>query len=253
MRTIPFQEVLWSVAYKLGLDPVQEFLTDEGESLCSYINAWVRRSWDLQDFPEWTTIKEFGPAANHMVPWRAFPVGAPERVLLSRPLKVYLVDPRVSPYPIDARFREWDEGLHVGFDHGATVWIKYLGLAPRFTSVQWRSDVTYGKDALAYSPVSGECYQSLFYNNLGNNPAGLVGPINLAAEVLVPFAPGSAATTSTPEKWSVQVDSLGLYALSNQVYAITFLDAAGVSHTISYPTPGAGGTVVNVLDGLIAA
>ena len=87
MRTIPFKEVLWSIAYKLGLDPAVEFLTDEGESLCSYINAWVRRSWDVQDFPEWTSIQEFAVADNHMIPWRAFPVGAPEPVELSRPLK----------------------------------------------------------------------------------------------------------------------------------------------------------------------
>jgi hypothetical protein len=30
MRTIAFKEVLWSIAYKLGLDPAVEFLTDEG-------------------------------------------------------------------------------------------------------------------------------------------------------------------------------------------------------------------------------
>src|SRR4029077_4864322 len=197
MRTIPFKEVLWSVAYKLGLDPAQEFLTDEGESLCSYINAWVRRSWDLQDFPEWTTIKEFGPAANHMVPWRAFPVGAPEPVLLSRPLKVYLVDPRVSPYPIDTRFREWDEGLHGGFDHGATVWIKYMPVAPSFTSVKWDSARSYGNGELTYSPVSGECYQSLISGNLGNDPTiGFTTPLSAqVTQAAVPPDPGKAEQT----------------------------------------------------------
>src|SRR5207249_4180289 len=138
MRVASYRDdVLWAIAYKLGLDPLKEFLTDEGESIASYINAWVRRAWDSADFPEWATIKEFKPDANHMVFWRAFPIGAPEPVVLSRPLKVYLVDPRLSPYPIDIHFREWDEGLHVGFDHGATVFIKYLGRAPKFTSLKW--------------------------------------------------------------------------------------------------------------------
>jgi hypothetical protein len=192
MRTIPFKEVLWSVAYKLGLDPAQEFLVDEGESLCSYINAWVRRTWDIQDFPEWTTIKEFAPATNHMVPWRAFPVGAPEPVQLSRPLKVYLVDPRLSPYPIDARFREWDEGLHVGFDHGATVWIKYLPLAPKFTSVKWDAARSYAGGELTYSPISGECYSSLISSNLGNDPViGFTTPLSTrVTQTAVPPEPG---------------------------------------------------------------
>jgi hypothetical protein len=198
MRTIPFKDVLWSVAYKLGLDPAQEFLTDEGESLTSYINAWVRRTWDAQDFPEWTSITEFGVAVNHMIPWRAFPVGGPVPVELSRPLKVYLVDPRLTPYPIDARFREWDEGLHVGFDHGATVWIKYQGLAPRFTSVKWDSSVSYPSGGLTYSPVSGECYQSLISGNLGNDPTiGFTAP--LSTQVIQAFVPPDPGHDLQPE------------------------------------------------------
>lgn len=171
MRTASFRDdVLWAIARKLGLDPATEFLTDEGESYASYINAWVRRSWDGADFPEWATIKEFAPDTNHMVPYRAFPVGAPEPVTISRPLKVYLVDPRRSPYPIDTHFRTWDEGLHVGFDHGGTVWIKYIGLAPKFTSIKWDPNKSYENGELAYSPRSGECYSSLVAGNLGNDP-----------------------------------------------------------------------------------
>lgn len=171
MRVASFRDdVLWAIAYKLGLDPAKEFLTDEGESLASYINAWVRRTWDSADFPEWATIKEFAPDQNHIVFWRSFPSGEPSPVVLSRPLKVYLVDPRLSPYPIDTPFREWDEGLHVGFDHGASVWIKYLGTAPRFTSVKWDATRSYGGGELTYSPQSGECYKSLVAGNLGNDP-----------------------------------------------------------------------------------
>jgi hypothetical protein len=249
-------DVLWAIAYKLGLDPAKEFLTDEGASLDSYINAWVRRTWDSTDFPEWATIKEFAPDANHQVPWSTFPVGTLVPVVLSRPLKVYLVDPRTSPYPIDTRFREWDEGLHVGFDHGATVWIKYLGLAPKFTSTPWDIITTYSKDALVYSPAAGQCFKSLLNGNIGHdpNPAALGTPINLYSQVLVPFFPGSAATAAVSEKWSVKVDLLNLYAQGNRTYSLAFLDAAGASdHAFSYTTPADGGTIANVLDGLIAA
>jgi hypothetical protein len=184
-------DVLWAIAYKMGLDPAKEFLTDEGTSLDSYINAWVRRTWDTTDNPEWTTIKEFVPDVNHQVPYNALPLDGSPPVVLSRPLKVYLVDPRVTPYPIDTRFRVWDEGLHVGFDHGVTVWIKYLGPPPKFTSVPWNSVTTYRKGNLVYSPASGQCYLSKSGANLGNDPTGQQGvdPAPLTVELIQAAAP----------------------------------------------------------------
>jgi hypothetical protein len=143
----------------------------------------------------------------------------------------------------------------VGFDHGATVFIKYLGTAPKFTSTAWKSATRYSKDALVYSPAAGECFKSLINGNIGNdpNPAALGTPINLFSEVLVPFFPGSEATPAVSEKWSVKVDLLNLYAEENRTYSLTFLDAVGGSHTFSYTTPLSGGTIDNLLDGLIAA
>jgi hypothetical protein len=263
MRTIPFKQVLWSVAYKLGLDPAVEFLTDEGESLCSYVNAWLRRSWDLQDFPEWTSITEFGVAANHMVPWRAFPVGAPEPVELSRPLKVYLVDPRLTPYPIDTRFREWDEGLHVGFDHGATVWIKYMPVAPQFTSVKWDLARSYANGDLTYSPVSGECYSSLISGNLGNDPTiGFSAP--LSAQITQAFVPGDAGHDAQNEIMDVFAildgapegpDPPAPVPLDpGTVFTLTVQDQAGittyanVTHLVA-----AGETAVDVVNALVSA
>ena len=263
MRTIPFKEVLWSIAYKLGLDPAVEFLTDEGESLCSYINAWLRRSWDVQDFPEWTSIQEFAVADNHMIPWRAFPVGAPEPVELSRPLKVYLVDPHFSPYPIDARFREWDEGLHVGFDHGATVWIKYMPLAPKFTSVKWDSGRSYAGGDLTYSPVTGECYSSLISGNLGNNPT--IGfTTSLAAQVTqtaVPPEPGQDAQTEIidafayPQPVGDEPDAPPpTPPPAGTVFKLTVMDQAGVvTHgDVSYIVL-AGDTFTAIVNALAAA
>jgi hypothetical protein len=259
MRTIPFKEVLWSIAYKLGLDPAVEFLTDEGESLCSYINAWVRRSWDVQDFPEWTSITEFGVADNHMIPWRAFPVGAPEPVELSRPLKVYLIDPRFSPYPIDARFRAWDEGVHVGFDHGATVWIKYLPLPPKFTSVKWDAGTSYPGGGLAYSPVTGECYSSLISGNLGNDPTiGFTSPLSTRiTQTAVPPDPGADAQDEIMDAFAYPAtlgDAPGPpVPPAGTVFKLTVMDQAGtVTHGDVNYTVLAGDTFTNIVTGLAA-
>jgi hypothetical protein len=261
MRTIPFKEVLWATAYKLGLDPAQEFLVDEGESLCSYINAWVRRTWDAQDFPEWTSITEFAPATNHMIPWRAFPVGAPEPVQLSRPLKVYLVDPRLSPYPIDARFREWDEGLHVGFDHGATVWIKFLPLAPRFTSVKWDSGRSYGNGELTYSPVSGECYSSLISGNLGNDPTiGFTTPLSTqVTQAAVPADPGKTEQTEIIDAIAVEQSAADAPPPppAGTLFKLTVKNQAGtITHgDVTYTVLAGDGyaEIVNGLDTLLTA
>jgi hypothetical protein len=231
MRSIPFRDVLWGVAYKLGLDPANEFLADEGESLTSYINAWVRRTWDSTDFPEWTTIQEFSPDANHQVPYQAFPAGASATgsVTLSRPLKVYLVDPRATPYPIDTRFREWDEGLHVGFDHGDSVWIKYLGPAPKFTSIPWDSVNTYKRGDLVYSPLSGECYISQSGGNLGHDPSGQQGvkPPPLTVTLLQTAVPETPAITGRPQitKVTLVVDPILTTSLTQHQWDI--LDSTG--------------------------
>jgi hypothetical protein len=191
----------------------------------------VRRTWDSQDFPEWTTIKEFSPDTNHQVPYEAIPVGGSEPVLLSRPLKVYLVDPRLSPYPIDTRFRAWDEGLHVGFDHGASVWIKYIGPAPKFTSVPWNSNTTYGKGDLTYSPDTGECYRSLVSNNRGNDPvAGFSTP--LSTDILQPYVPPAPPDPGQPQITQVTISSD--QAKGSTIYALVFRDPDGGVHTASY-------------------
>jgi hypothetical protein len=231
MRAASYRDdVLWAIAYKLGLDPAKEFLADEGESLASYINAWVRRTWDSVDFPEWTTIQEFSPDANHQVPYQAFPTGASESglVTLSRPLKVYLVDPRSSPYPIDTRFREWDEGLHVGFDHGASVWIKYLGPAPKFTSIPWDSATTYNKGDLAYSPFSGECYISKSGGNLGHDPTGQQGatPPPLTVVVTQTAEPETPAIAGRPQITKV-TQRTELLASSLTQHGWDILDSTG--------------------------
>ena len=69
-RSVNFKtNVLWSLAYSLGLDPTVELLIDQAAAITTYVNNWVRRSWDAKDWPEWTFIDSFAPDSNHMVPY----------------------------------------------------------------------------------------------------------------------------------------------------------------------------------------
>src|SRR4051794_3769897 len=90
MRTVNFRDgVLHAIAYKLGLDPDQSnFLTNQAIPIGTYIDEWVRRTYDGRDWPEWTLTDQFTPA-NHIVPYDYLPpgLGATQRKL-GRILKV---------------------------------------------------------------------------------------------------------------------------------------------------------------------
>jgi hypothetical protein len=119
--------------------------------------------------------------------------------MLGKVLKVYLVDPRTTWLPVDTPFRLEDLGVHVGFEHGNSVWIKYVTRAPKFTATEWDSSITYNKADLAYSPTTGNCYISKTSNNLGHDPSvpgnseGLLPPI-VAEAPLTPDNPGLPPT-----------------------------------------------------------
>lgn len=187
MRSLPFKEVLWAVAYKFGLDPEQSnFLTNQALPLGNYIREWVRRLYSGADYPEWTHTHQFVPDSNHIVPWDAIatdlhpslPPGTTQGTLvqIGRPLTVYLVDPRTTDAPIDTPFTEREEGIHVGYEHGSVVWIKYLDPAPKFTAEVWDSATTFQKDDVRYSASTGECYKSKVNNNQGHDPAATFVP-----------------------------------------------------------------------------
>src|SRR4030095_6801739 len=182
---------LHAIAWKLGLDPEVSLLKNQAYALASYINAYVRRIWDASDWPEWTIIGRFGPQTapglEHIVRWNHPPIeyipppigtgpvpDAPAPVgstpFIGKVLKVYLVDPRTSRLPVDTPFRLEHVGIHCGFEHGNSVWIKFIPRAPKFTGKEWDEAVTYKKDELTYSPLSGQCYKSKSSNNLGHDP-----------------------------------------------------------------------------------
>jgi hypothetical protein len=172
MRTVNFQTgVLHPTAFKVGLDPVRDFQSNQMAAMIVFINLWVRRLWDKADFPEWTLIEERMPT-NHIVGY-----DQANQTPLGRVLKVFLIDPRTSnAAPVDTPFTLQDQGVHCGYDHGATVWIRFIKREPQFTGELWDSSSTYSVGDLVYVPDTiggdGECYASLADTNLNNFPVG---------------------------------------------------------------------------------
>lgn len=176
MRTVNFRDgVLWELARKIGLDPEDNlFLTNEALALVTFINAWVGKMYDAEDFGELTKTERRVPV-SHVVGYGNDPLLAPPDVNatpIGRMLKAYLLDPATTRWPVDTPYRLTENGVHVGFEHGPYVWLKFMPPAPTFTGDPWDSSRTYSKGELTYSPRSGECYTSKTNNNRGNDPSG---------------------------------------------------------------------------------
>lgn len=229
MRTVPFREVLHGVAYKMGLDPDQSnFLTNQAIPIGTYIDEWVRRTYDIRDWPEWVVTHKFVPNASHIVAWDAtaadlvsasLPLGTP--VQFGRVLKVYLVDPSTTNAPVDTPFTLKDEGIHVGYEHGTYVWIKFMAPPPRYTAVQWRADNVFAKDDVTYSYTTGQVYKSKANGNIGHDPAGTfsVPPI---PHLIEPQPPAPSPDITTTQPWVP--DNVGLSPRS-QIVVIDFNQA----------------------------
>ncbi len=174
MKIVNFRDdVLHAVAQKMGLDPEQgNFLTNQALPLGKYIDEWVRRAYDARDWPELVVTRKFEPV-NHIVPWEGIDdvYGSRKSFKVGRILKVYLIDPRTTDAPVDTPFSLLMSGIHVGYEHGTNVWIRYLFPPPRYTAEVWDANTTYRKDQVTYSPFSGECYRSRVYGNINHDPS----------------------------------------------------------------------------------
>ena len=142
-RAVNFKDrILWALAYKLGADPKKELLLDQASALVSYINAWVRKSWDSVDWPEWTLIQPFNPNATTHLVALSYPItGYPITQQITRIFKVYLSDPNLYAGPIETPFFLRAGNVHCGFEHGATVYIKLILQPPQFTAEQWNPNI----------------------------------------------------------------------------------------------------------------
>ncbi len=169
VRIIPFRQVLHTVAERVGMDPLQgNFITDEAIPVGKFIDQWTRRTYDAQDWPEWTITKQFVPI-DHVVPWD-YVVGE-VTTKIGRVFSVFLVDPATTDAPIETDYMFTPNGVHVGYEHGTYVWIKFIAPAPRFTAEVWRSSQIYQQDDVTYSYTTGEVYRSTSNGNIGHDPA----------------------------------------------------------------------------------
>jgi len=182
MRTVSYKEILWAIAHEEGIDPDitrngQGIMPDQADAWTSYVNAWVRRLYDQEDYPEWTQTTEFIVPTNHIVPWSVHASAFTGPLVdFGRVLKVYLVDPSTTYSPVDTPFRLSPAGIHVGFEHGSSVWIKYVLPCPQFSAMGWDANLTYKKDQVIYSISSGECYKSKVNGNHGHDPEVTFSP-----------------------------------------------------------------------------
>ena len=163
IRSVNFRDdVIFAIAFSLGLDPRRDLVSDQVNAWTSYVNRWVRRLWDKMDWPEWTVTEQRTPDVSHYVDFDQV-----SQTPIGRVFKVYLADPDLNRGPLDTPFRLGPKGVHCGFDHGAAVWIKFGKRAPSFTIVPYAATTTYAKDAVVYDPASGNNYISLQNANTG--------------------------------------------------------------------------------------
>ena len=223
MRIVPFREVLHGVAYKMGLDPEQSnFLDNQAIPIGTYINEWVRRTYDAKDWPEWVVTKKFQPN-NHVVTWDAINSGSAGNITLQigRVLDVFLIDPATTDAPVDTAFSLQEDGVHVGYEHGTYVWIRFMPLPPQYTAVSWRPDTIFAKNDVTYSYTTGQVYKSKSNGNLGHDPATNWGrpPIH---EVLEPEPPSPAPVVETTQ---VRIDDSVGIASRNEILVLSMADA----------------------------
>jgi hypothetical protein len=157
MRAVNFRDtVLYGVAYFMGYDPKKDLLTPQLESWTNFINRWVLKLWDQADFPEWTVIERRIPDVNHEISF-----DQTSQTPIGKLLKVYLRDPRTNRGPLETPFRLSAEGVHVGYEHGTYVWLKFSIRAPQFSSTPWNSGTAYAVGDLAYGTAKGETYRAI--------------------------------------------------------------------------------------------
>lgn len=249
IRPLKFREVIWGVAHKMGWMTDCEPATggpsdDQFCELVSFCNAWIRRLWDMEDWEEWTRISEVKPDSDHFV-------ANPGRVL-----RMFLVNPRLTPGLVeDAPFTMFESRVHCGFEHGTSVWLKYIQPPPMFTHEVWSQFTTYSIGSLVYSRTSGECYRSIADNNRGHDPAPITltgGRADLDVEVTQEFVAEVEPIPPVSEVWHVRVDSPVHYDEEDTVYRFDVTDADGVHHVLTHTIPPGGETLVQLTTGIIA-
>jgi hypothetical protein len=152
---------------KMGFDPTTDFTVNMALAYGTFINIAVKKLHDRFDLPDWVLVEQRTPDANHYVSFEQ-----PGQKVIHRALKVYQRDPRVTLPQCDVPFRLDSNGVHVGYDHGTTVWLRYMQPAPQYAGVAWGSSATYKVgDMVIDTGGTAESYVSLLASNLNHQPS----------------------------------------------------------------------------------
>jgi hypothetical protein len=184
------------------------------------------------------------PSITHTGPDAPNP-NDPARPVLGRVLKVYLADPSVTDAPVETDFTLGRIGVHVGLEHGNSVWISYMPPPPKFTAVQWSSSITYQKDDVVYSYTSGEVYRSKATGNIGHDPvstsSGPSDDTTVDRELIVPPPTTEITQTFVPT-------NLGL-ASRNEIMEINLLGLSSPPDPSDPPPSGATWVISVIVEG----
>jgi hypothetical protein len=165
MRTVNFRDqVMNVVARKMGYDPTIDFSTDQAIAYATYVNLWVKKLYPLFDWPEWTLIEQRTPNPAHYIDFAQ--VG---QSVIGRVLKVYLRDPQADRGVFDTPFKLSASGVFCGFEHGSSVWLKYIKPAPQYTAVAWTSAATFNLGDLTFDPTAGSAGGSVYASAQATN------------------------------------------------------------------------------------
>src|SRR5215471_15565881 len=202
MRTVKFRDVLWSIARMAGYSPESgNFLTNQALPIGEYVTQWVDRLYANDDWPEWVKLIRLTPDASHIVPYTALPTDpttvTPYTIL--RTINVYLVDPTTTNTPVSTKFTLREDGIHVGFEHGTYVYVKYIEPPPRFSSAVWVAENIYNYGDVVYGASTGECYKSRVNNNINHDPVSTISNPALTIAELQALGPGQPGIPASPQ------------------------------------------------------
>jgi hypothetical protein len=209
----------------MGFDPLADFQSNIALSYATFVNIGVKKLHDRFDLPDWVLIEQRTPDTNHYISFEQLGQNVIHRVL-----KVFQRDPRVTIPQCDVPFRLDSNGVHVGYDHGTTVWLRYMQPAPQYAGVLWSSATTYQTGYRVVDPTSFESYVSLQNSNLNHQPNS-----SPTWWVLTPF-PESAADLVIRYAFSEALREDGQFDKANSEEQAVLTDAvAKVAAMINLP------------------
>jgi hypothetical protein len=159
-------DLMVPLVQKMGITTANNLLVDLAQAYGVFINGAVKKLHDRFDFPDFVLLEQRTPDANHYIPWEQS-----TQKVIHRALKVYQRDPRVTIPQFEIPFHLDVNGVHCGYDHGTSVWLRFMEPAPQFSGSIWFSSLTYKiGDQLLDMNGDGNNYISLQNSNTNHQP-----------------------------------------------------------------------------------